>query len=71
MISTVLNALGSLSFCRLAEAGEFTKRAYLGGRLDLIQVEGLHDLINANTESQRRLALGAVGVSQARALLSV
>lgn len=61
VISTVLNALGSLSFCRLAEAGEFTKRAYLGGRLDLIQVEGLHDLINANTESQRRLALGAVG----------
>ncbi|TFK74386.1 tRNA modification GTPase TrmE [Pluteus cervinus] len=61
VISSVLNALGALPFCRQAEAGEFTRRAFLGGRLDLTQVEGLQDLINADTESQRRLALGAVG----------
>ena len=48
--------------CRLAEPGEFTRRAFLAGRLDLTEVEGLHDLINAETASQRKAALQAVGV---------
>ncbi|THH33812.1 hypothetical protein EUX98_g484 [Antrodiella citrinella] len=39
--------------------GEFTRRAFAVGRLDLTQVEGLNDLINADTESQRKLALRA------------
>ncbi|KAF8826351.1 hypothetical protein HHX47_DHR5000394 [Lentinula edodes] len=51
----------SLSFCRPAEAGEFTRRAFQGGRLDLTQVEGLKDLIDAETEIQRRIALQAAG----------
>lgn len=42
---------------RLAEAGEFTRRAFLNGRMDLSEVEGLGDLLAAETESQRRLAL--------------
>ena len=50
---------------RQAEAGEFTRRALENGRLDLAQVEGLADLIDAETEAQRRQALrvlsGAVG----------
>ena len=50
---------------RQAEAGEFTRRALENGRLDLAQVEGLADLIEAETEAQRRQALrvlsGAVG----------
>ncbi|KAL5527216.1 hypothetical protein ACEPAG_6007 [Sanghuangporus baumii] len=44
---------------RPAERGEFTRRAYLGGRLDLTQAEALRDLIDAETEAQRRVALSA------------
>jgi tRNA modification GTPase len=51
--------------CRPAEAGEFTRRAFENGRLDLTRVEGLADLIGADTEAQRRQALrqmqGALG----------
>lgn len=52
----LLSALGSLGL-RLAEPGEFTRRALLNGRLDLTEVEGLADLIDAETEAQRRQAL--------------
>ncbi len=43
--------------CRLAEAGEFTKRAFLNGRIDLTEAESVNDLINAKTDVARRLAL--------------
>ncbi|TRW15057.1 tRNA uridine-5-carboxymethylaminomethyl(34) synthesis GTPase MnmE [Glacieibacterium frigidum] len=46
---------------RLARAGEFTRRAFDTGRLDLTQVEGLADLIAAETEAQRRAALDQAG----------
>ncbi|KAJ7638461.1 tRNA modification GTPase TrmE [Roridomyces roridus] len=55
------SALSSLPYCRPAEPGEFTRRAFHGGRLDLTQVEGLKDLIDAETEGQRRMALRAAG----------
>lgn len=42
---------------RLAEAGEFTKRAFLAGRMDLTEIEGLGDLLAAETEAQRRQAM--------------
>lgn len=42
---------------RMAEAGEFTRRAFLNGKMDLSEVEGLGDLLAAETESQRRMAL--------------
>ena len=42
---------------RLAEAGEFTRRAFENGKLDLTEVEGLGDLIDAETENQRQQAL--------------
>lgn len=45
---------------RLAEPGEFTRRAFLNGRLDLAQVEGLSDLVAAETELQRRQALATM-----------
>lgn len=65
-VSAVLRALGGLDGLRLAEPGEFTRRALENGRLDLAQVEGLADLIEAETEAQRKQALrvlsGAVGV---------
>jgi len=46
--------------CRLAEAGEFTKRAFLNGRIDLTEAEGIMDLINSKTENARKLALNEV-----------
>lgn len=65
VIQSVLRALGEMPGLRLAEAGEFTRRALENGRLDLTQVEGLADLIDAETEAQRRQAQrvlsGAVG----------
>lgn len=42
---------------RLAEAGEFTRRAFENGKLDLVEIEGLGDLLDAETENQRRQAL--------------
>ena len=49
--------------CRLAEPGEFTKRAFLNGRIDLIEAEGVMDLINAKTEKSRNLAINQVSGS--------
>ena len=56
-ISGVLAALGKLPDFELAQAGEFTRRAFLNGKLDLVEVEGLGDLLNAETPEQRRQAL--------------
>lgn len=55
--AAVLRTLSALEDCRAAEAGEFTRRAFLNGRMDLSQVEGLADLIDAETEAQRRQAV--------------
>ena len=57
VIAAVLKELSALPNVRMAEAGEFTRRALENGRLDLAQVEGLADLIDAETEAQRRQAL--------------
>ncbi|KAM9096715.1 5-taurinomethyluridine-[tRNA] synthase subunit GTPB3, mitochondrial isoform 2-T2 [Sarcophilus harrisii] len=57
VVSAVLGALGSIPDLRPAEAGEFTKRAFQNGKLSLTEVEGLGDLIHAETEAQRRQAL--------------
>jgi tRNA modification GTPase len=46
--------------CRLAEPGEFTKRAFLNGRIDLIEAEAVMDLINAKTDKSRSLAINQV-----------
>jgi tRNA modification GTPase len=58
VIAAVLKTLGELPGFRLAEPGEFTRRAFEAGRLDLTAVEGLADLVGAETEAQRRQALG-------------
>lgn len=55
--AAVLAALDSIQGCRLAEPGEFTRRAFLNGRMDLSAVEGVADLIDAETQAQRRQAL--------------
>ena len=56
VVAAVLAALGRIEDCRPAEAGEFTRRAFDNGKLDLTRVEGLADLIAADTEAQRRQA---------------
>jgi tRNA modification GTPase len=57
VVDAVLSALGSVEGLRLAEPGEFTRRAFENGRIDLTEAEGLADLIEAETESQRKAAL--------------
>lgn len=52
--------------CRLSEPGEFTKRAYLNGRIDLTQAEGIMDLINAKTDKARDLAINQLGGNVSR-----
>jgi len=58
VVAGVLRALEGLGGFRLAEPGEFTRRAFANGRLGLTEVEGLADLIYAETEAQRRQAYG-------------
>lgn len=60
VVEGLLSALVDLGL-RLAEPGEFTRRAFENGKLDLAQAEGVADLIDAETEAQRRQALGQVG----------
>lgn len=57
VVAAVMRVLADMPGLRQAEPGEFTRRALENGRLDLAQVEGLADLIDAETEAQRRQAL--------------
>jgi tRNA modification GTPase len=57
VVNAVLRELSEMEGLRLADPGEFTRRALENGCLDLAQVEGLADLIDAETEAQRRQAL--------------
>jgi tRNA modification GTPase len=65
VIAALIEVLGGLAGFRLAEAGEFTRRAFENGKLDLTAAEGLADLVAAETAAQRRQALrqldGALG----------
>jgi tRNA modification GTPase len=57
VLAALLTALGSFENVRAAEPGEFTRRAFENGKLDLTEAEGLDDLIHADTDRQRRQAL--------------
>ena len=61
VVAAAAGALADLPGLRVAEPGEFTRRAFDNQKLDLAEVEGLADLINAETEAQRRVALGQLG----------
>lgn len=56
VVNAVLRSLAGFNGIRLAEAGEFSRRAFENGKMDLVEVEGLADLLSAETEMQRRLA---------------
>ena len=57
IISTLLSSLSKIDDCRLAEPGEFTKIAFENGKINLLNVEALSDLISSETELQRRQAI--------------
>jgi tRNA modification GTPase len=57
VLASLLAALSALAQLRAAEPGEFTRRAFENGKLDLTEAEGLDDLIHADTDRQRRQAL--------------
>ncbi len=61
VISAVERALAGMDGLRRAQAGEFTRRAFTNGKLDLAESEGLADLLEAETELQRRSALAMLG----------
>ncbi|MDW9793417.1 tRNA uridine-5-carboxymethylaminomethyl(34) synthesis GTPase MnmE [Sinorhizobium meliloti] len=64
VVSAILDELAAIGGLRHAEAGEFARRAFQNGKLDLVEVEGLADLIAAETEMQRRLAIEQSGGGQ-------
>lgn len=66
VVSAVERALGEMPGLRKADPGEFTRRAFANGRLDLAEAEGLADLLSAETELQRRIALGQAGGALSR-----
>ena len=65
VVQAVLASIGKIEGCRLAQPGEFARRAFENGKLDLTGIEGLADLIDAETAAQRRQALrqteGSIG----------
>jgi tRNA modification GTPase len=63
VVARMLETIGGFDGVRHAEPGEFTRRAFLNGKIDLVETEALADLVNAETEAQRRFAiLNAEGV---------
>lgn len=60
VVRAILRKLSSQPGIRLAEAGEFTRRAFENGKLDLVEAQGLGDLIEAETENQRALAYARI-----------
>jgi tRNA modification GTPase len=68
VIAAVEGALAALPGLRRAQAGEFTRRAFANGRIDLTEAEGLGDLLSAETELQRRAAMAGAGGLISRAV---
>lgn len=68
VLTRLLQVLAALPGLRWATAGEFTRRAFAAGKLDLAEVEGLADLIAAESESQRRQALAQMDGALSRAV---
>jgi tRNA modification GTPase len=66
VVAAVLEALAGQEGLRAAEPGEFTRRAFENGRIDLAEAEGLADLLAAETQSQRRAALAMAGGALSR-----
>ncbi len=61
VVESILNALGGMDGLRLAEPGEFTRRAFAHDKMDLTQAEALADLVDAETRAQQKQALRQMG----------
>ncbi|QPC89971.1 tRNA uridine-5-carboxymethylaminomethyl(34) synthesis GTPase MnmE [Mesorhizobium sp. INR15] len=70
VVGKMLETITDFEGVRHAEPGEFTRRAFLNGRLDLVKTEALADLINAETEAQRRFAVQNAGGAQSALYLA-
>ncbi|MDQ6434162.1 tRNA uridine-5-carboxymethylaminomethyl(34) synthesis GTPase MnmE [Mesorhizobium sp. LHD-90] len=57
VVEAVLETITGLPGCRLAQPGEFSRRAFLNGKMDLLATEATADIVNAETEAQRRFAM--------------
>jgi tRNA modification GTPase len=68
VVAAVLEALGKIENLREAQPGEFTRRAFEHGRIDLAEAEGLADLLTAETQFQRRAALSLAGGALSRTI---
>ena len=68
VVAAVEAALGAMPGLRRAEPGEFTRRAFANGRIDLAEAEGLGDLLTAETEGQRRNAMALADGTLSRAV---
>ncbi|GGD61834.1 tRNA uridine-5-carboxymethylaminomethyl(34) synthesis GTPase MnmE [Erythrobacter arachoides] len=66
VVSAIEIALGKIAGCRRAQPGEFTRRSFANGRIDLAEAEGLADLLSAETEIQRRSAMQMASGSLSR-----
>ncbi len=66
VVAAVLAELGKIEGLRMAEPGEFARRAFENGKLDLVGIEGLADLISAETEAQRAQAVRQAAGEQSR-----
>jgi tRNA modification GTPase len=66
VVARVMEVLATLEGLRPAQPGEFTRRAFENGRIDLAEAEGLADLLQAETEAQRRSALAMAGGALSR-----
>src|SRR5262249_21286532 len=64
VVEALSEALMTIDRLRPAEPGEFTRRAFLNGKMDLVEAEALADLVIAETEAQRRLAVMSAGGGQ-------
>lgn len=64
VVASLLATLGNMPGFRQAEPGEFTRRAFLNGKIDLLEAEALADLVNAETEAQRQFAVQNAGGAQ-------
>ncbi|WP_406873052.1 tRNA uridine-5-carboxymethylaminomethyl(34) synthesis GTPase MnmE [Aminobacter sp. P9b] len=69
VVATLLTEISGLPGFRQAEAGEFTRRAFFNGKIDLLEAEALADLVNAETEAQRQFAVMNSGGAQSELYL--
>lgn len=64
VVAALADVLAEMPGMRAAEPGEFTRRAFLNGKMDLVEAEALADLVSAETEAQRRFAVAGAGGAQ-------